>query len=137
MKRISLIAILLLSFVLTSYAQTTQWDIDPAHANAQFSVRHLMVSNVRGELAKVTRIVNLDEKNITQSNVETTIDVRSLNRREPRSDAHLKSADFFDVEEFPTIAFESAKIVEAGETKLKLVGNLTIKGITREVVLDV
>ena len=137
MKRIWLVAVLFLSTVLIFRAETSRWEIDPVHASAQFSVRHLMVANVRGEFTKVAGVVNLDDQDVTQSTVEATIDAKSLNTREPKRDAHLKSAVFFDVEKFPTISFKSKQILKTAAGNLKVVGDLTMKGTTREVVLDV
>ena len=125
-----------LAFAMPSMALASDWDIDGGHSSAQFSVRHLMVSNVRGEFGKVTGTVKLDDKDITKSVVEATIDVGSINTRDEKRDGHLKSPDFFDVAKFPTITFKSKKVAgKAG--KLKVTGDLTIHGVTKEVVLDV
>jgi len=117
-------------------AATTTWEIDSAHSAAQFSVKHLMVSNVRGEFGKVTGTVVLDTKDITKSTVEASIDVGTINTREEKRDGHLKSPDFFDVAKFPTITFKSKKVAgTAGH--LKVTGDLTLHGVTKEVTLDV
>lgn len=117
--------------------QAETWTIDPAHSNAQFSVRHMMVSTVRGEFTKVAGTIELDETDITKSKVEATIDATSVNTRNERRDGHLKSADFFDAVNHPTITFKSTRIEKAGGGKLKATGDLTIRGVTRSVVLDV
>jgi polyisoprenoid-binding protein YceI len=115
---------------------TTIWNIDPAHSNAQFSVRHLMITNVKGEFTKITGQVVYDPEKPENLSAEATIDVNTINTREPDRDSHLKSADFFDVAQYPTITFKS-KHATKGIDGLKLTGDLTIHGITREVTLDV
>ena len=131
----------LLVFALASFvpalATASEWDIDPAHSAAQFSVRHLMVSNIRGEFGKVTGTVNLDDKDITKSTVEATIDATSIITRDEKRDGHLKSPDFFDVAKFPTVTFKSTKVEKAGKDKYKVHGDLTIHGVTKSVVLAV
>ncbi len=123
-------------WVAPSNAQST-WRIDPAHSAAQFSVHHLMISNVKGEFSKVSGMVTLDEKDVTKSSVEIAIDTTSLNTRNPDRDKHLRSADFFDVENFPSMTFRSKRVERVAPSKLKVIGDLTIRGITREVGLDV
>jgi polyisoprenoid-binding protein YceI len=113
----------------------SRYEIDPAHASAQFKVRHLMVSAVRGELGQVTGIVMLDNEDITESFVHATIDVTAINTRNPDRDAHLRSADFLDVENHPTITFESTRIEDGDPDRLRIFGDLTIRGVTKEVVL--
>ena len=135
--RFFLAAVAGLALTLPSWAQTSTWKIDSAHSSAQFSVRHLMISNVRGEFARVEGALQLDENDITRSSAEATIDANSLNTREARRDTHLKSADFFDVANHPTIRFQSRKVEKAGEGALRVTGDLTIRGVTKEVVLDV
>jgi polyisoprenoid-binding protein YceI len=128
-------AIIFLASALV-FAQTSTWNIDPAHSTAQFTVRHLGISNVTGSFTKVTGSVALNEQDITQSQVSTSIDVNSIDTRVEMRDKDLKSAHFFEVEKYPTIEFKSKKIVSSGG-KLQLVGDLTIHGTTREVTLDV
>lgn len=128
---------LLLAAPVNLRAQAVEYQIDPVHSSAQFSVRHLMVSNVRGEFAKVTGKVIYDPKNLKASSVEATIDATSINTHEPKRDDHLKSPDFFDVAKFPTLTFKSKKVAKAGKDKLRVLGDLTIRGVTREVMLDV
>jgi polyisoprenoid-binding protein YceI len=113
----------------------SRYEIDPAHASAQFKVRHLMVSTVRGELGQVTGLVMLDNSDITESFVHATIDVTAINTRNPDRDAHLRSADFLDVENHPTITFESTRIENSDPDRLRIYGDLTIRGVTKEVVL--
>ena len=118
-------------------ARATTLEIDLAHSTAQFSVKHLMVSNVRGEFTKLTGTVELDEQDITRSRVQATIDASTIATRDEKRDAHLKSADFFGVEKYPTITFKSTSVQKAGKGKLKVTGDLTLHGVTRQVVLDV
>ncbi len=110
--------------------------IDTSHSQASFTVKHLLISNVRGEFGKTEGVVVLDEADPSKSKVEATIDVASVNTRDEKRDAHLKNADFFDVAKFPTITFKSTK-VEKSADGLKVTGDLTMKGVTKPVVLDV
>jgi polyisoprenoid-binding protein YceI len=120
-----------------SLAEGATWNIDPAHTRSGFTVRHLVISNVRGEFGKTTGKVVLDEKDPAKSSVEATIDVNTLDTRVPDRDAHLRSADFFDVAKYPTITFRSTKVHAAGKGKLEVTGDLTMKGVTKPVVLHV
>ena len=135
-QRIGFIAAIVLLGILSAFAQTSTWNIDPAHSTAQFTVRHLAISNVTGSFTKVTGSVVLDEKDITQSQVSASIDVNSIDTRVEARDKDLKSPHFFEVEKYPTIEFKSKKVVNSGG-KLQLIGDLTIHGTTREVTLDV
>jgi polyisoprenoid-binding protein YceI len=117
-------------------AKPTQWQIDPAHSAAHFSVRHLMISNVRGEFSKVSGSAVLDPSDPTKSTVEVSIDTTSIDTRELQRDEHLRSADFFDVANHPAITFRSKKIAPAGPERFKVTGDLTIRGVTREVTFD-
>ena len=137
MRSILRAAVLLLAASLPSAAQVNTWQIDPAHSAAQFSVRHMMISTVRGDFQKMTGTLQLDEKDITKSSIEVTIDATTVDTREPRRDADLRSANFLDVANFPTITFKSKSVSAAGEGRLKVIGDLTIHGVTKEVVLDV
>lgn len=113
------------------------WNIDPAHSEAQFTVRHMMISRVRGHFGKISGTIELDAHDLRQSSVEVTIDVSSIDTREPQRDAHLRSADFFDAETFPTITFKSRRIADVKDDTFTIVGDLTIRGVTREVALHV
>jgi polyisoprenoid-binding protein YceI len=138
MRRLLLAAALAAAFASPVLAQgPATWEIDSSHSSAQFAVRHLMVSTVRGEFSRVAGAVRLDEADLTRSSVEVTIDASTVNSREPKRDAHLRSADFLDVERFPAITFRSRRVLPAGHGRLKVVGDLTIRGATREVTLDV
>jgi polyisoprenoid-binding protein YceI len=116
-------------------AQTT-WKIDPAHTQVEFGVKHLMIAKVKGRFADVHGTIQRDERDITRSTVEVEIGVASIDTREPQRDAHLRSADFFDAETFPTLTFATRRIERSGEGRLRLIGDLTMHGVTREVVLD-
>jgi polyisoprenoid-binding protein YceI len=131
----SILGLILLA--LPAAAQVASWKIDSAHSAANFSVRHMMVSTVRGTFGKLTGTVQFDPKDLTKTVVETTIDVTTVNTNEPKRDAHLKSPDFFDVEKFPTMTFKSKSVKPVSPGKLKMTGDLTIHGTTREVTWDV
>jgi polyisoprenoid-binding protein YceI len=113
------------------------WQIDPKHTAAQFSVRHLGISTVRGEFSRVSGTVQYDAANVAKSSILATIDVASVNTRVEARDNDLRSSHFFDVEKYPNITFQSKKVEAAGAGKLKVTGDLTMHGVTKEVVLDV
>src|SRR6202790_65195 len=115
----------------SALAQTSTWNIDPAHSTAQFTVRHLAISNVTGNFTKVTGSVILNEKDITQSQVSASIDVSSVDTRVEARDKDLKSPNFFDVEKYPAIEFKSKRIVNDGG-KLQVIGDLAIHETPRE-----
>lgn len=121
---------------LSAVAQTVTWNIDPAHSTAQFTVRHLGISNVTGNFTKVTGTVLLDEKDITKSQVAASIDVNSIDTRVEARDKDLLGPHFFEVDKYPTIEFKSKKVLGGGG-KLRVVGDLTLHGTTREVTLEV
>lgn len=126
------LAILLLS----AAAYGAEYTIDSAHSAATFGVRHMMVSTVRGHFAKVTGKVSYDPQNLAACKVEATVDATTIDTREAKRDAHLKSPDFFDVAKFPALTFLSTKCTREGG-KLKIAGNLTIHGVTKPVLFDV
>lgn len=113
------------------------WQIDPAHSHIQFSVRHMMISTVRGEFENFGGTIDFNPENPEQSQVSVRIDTASINTRQTDRDNHLRSADFFDAEEYPAILFESKRIEQTSSDKGRVVGDLTIRGVTREIVLDV
>jgi polyisoprenoid-binding protein YceI len=113
------------------------WQIDPAHSSINFTARHMMIAKVHGRFEKFSGTVNFDENNPTNTTVDVTIDAASLNTKEAQRDGHLHSGDFFDVENFPTLTFKSTRVELIDEDTAKLVGDLTIKDITKEVVLNV
>ena len=135
-QRIGIVSVIALLASLSVLAQTSTWNIDPAHSTAQFTVRHLAISNVTGNFTRVTGSAVLNEKDITQSQVSASIDVSSVDTRVEARNKDLKSPNFFDVEKYPTIEFKSKRIVSGGG-KLQVIGDLTIHGTTREVTLDV
>lgn len=122
---------------LPALASANEYSIDGSHSSVGFSVKHMMVSTVRGEFGKVEGKVTLDDKNPQNSKFEATIDATTINTREPKRDEHLRSADFFDVEKFPTLSFKSTKVQRAGKNKFKVTGDLTMHGVTKPVTLDV
>ncbi|MFS4459157.1 YceI family protein [Bdellovibrio sp. HCB2-146] len=110
--------------------------IDSAHSSANFSIKHMMIAKVHGGFEKVSGTLLLDSQDITKSSIEASIEAASINTREPQRDAHLKSADFFDIEKYPTLNFKSKKVEQDGDD-LKVTGDLTIHGVTKEVVFEV
>jgi len=118
-------------------ASTTAWNIDPVHTVAEFKVKHMMISNVKGQFTAVTGVMTLDEADIANSRVEASIDAASITTREAQRDAHLRSADFFDVEKFPTLSFQSTRVTRTPAGGLAVEGGLTIHGVTRTTVFAV
>ena len=135
MKKI--LASLLAALPALSLAATSTWKLDTAHTPSAFTVKHLVISTVRGEFGKTTGTLTLDEADVTKSRVEATIDATTVDTREPKRDEHLRSPDFFDVAKHPTITFKSTKVEKAGDGRLKVTGDLTIHGVTKAVTLDV
>jgi polyisoprenoid-binding protein YceI len=136
-SRIAVSAGLVAALSLPAAAATSSWQIDPAHSSAQFAVKHLMISTVRGAFTSVKGSLQFDDKDITKSTVDVTIDVNSVDTRVPDRDKDLKSDHFFDADHFPTITFKSKRVEQVAPGKLKVTGDLTIHGITKEAVLDV
>ena len=118
-------------------AQAVSWRIDPLHSSAQFSVRHMMISTVRGQFGGVKGTVLYDSKNPTAASVEATIDCGTVNTGVTKRDAALTTPEFFDVKRYPVLTFKSKSVAVAGPGKLKVTGDLTINAITRQVILDV
>lgn len=119
---------------------TSTWTLDATHSNVEFAVRHMMIATARGRLAGVSGTVTLDESDPSAGSIDVTIDAASIDTRESQRDAHLRSADFLDVEHFPTITFRSTRIepvVDARHDRYRALGDLTIRDVTRPVVLDV
>ena len=137
LSRIALTAGLAAALWLPAAAANSNWQIDPAHSSAQFSVRHMAISTVRGAFSKVTGSVVLDDKEVAKSTVEVTIDANSVDTRVPDRDNDLRSEKFFDVAHYPSITFKSRKVEQLTPGRLKVTGDLTIRGTTKEVVLDV
>ena len=137
LSRLALAATLVAALAVPSPAATATWQIDPAHTAAGFSVRHMMIATVRGQFKGVTGTVLWDDQDINNSTVDVTIDANTVDTGEAKRDADLKSANFFDVKNYPTITFKSTKIEKISAGKMKVTGNLTIHGVTKQVVLDV
>ncbi len=136
MKKWLVVAGLAAALAVPSFAATSTWTIDPNHANAQFLVKHLGISTIQGDFTKITGTVMLDDSDLSNSSVNVTIDVNSVDTRVQRRDDDLRSEHFFDVAKYPTMTFQSTKITKEGDG-LKMTGNLTIRGVTKEVTLDV
>jgi len=119
------------------YAQATEWQIDPDHTAVQFAVSHMRTSTVRGRFNKTAGTVKWDGRDFSSASVEIVTDVASIDTGVPQRDAHLRTADFMLVEKYPTITFKSVKIEPAGPGRLRMTGNLTIRGVTKPVVLDI
>ena len=118
-------------------ANADTWQIDPAHTNVEFSVRHMMISNVKGQFQKTSGTITISGNDPTSAKIDATIDATSINTRVDKRDAHLKSPAFLDVDKFPTINFKSTKVEAAGPGKWKVTGDLTLHGVTKPAVLDV
>jgi|HubBroStandDraft_1064217.scaffolds.fasta_scaffold03801_5 polyisoprenoid-binding protein YceI len=114
-----------------------KWDFDHAHSSIDFTVRHLLVSKVRGRFTKWTGTIDLDEQDFSRSRLDVAIDVASVDTHEPQRDAHLRSGDFFEVDKHPQMTFHSTRVEPRGQDRLTVTGELTLRGTTREVVLDV
>ncbi len=138
MKRYPLFVILLmLFFTLPLLSHAATWQIDPDHSSFQFKVRHLMVSNVKGDFTKSKGVVTIDDKDISNMKIELTVDAASVSTDHAKRDEHLRGPDFFDVAKYPTITFVSKKVVKDSPDRLKVIGDLTIHGITKEITVDV
>lgn len=134
MKKIGLLTLAVVLSALPAFAQS--WQIDSAHSRASFSVKHLAISDIRGDFGGVTGTVQYDGKDVTTAKIDATIAVDSITTRVAARDTHLKTADFFDMEKHPTMKFVSTSIAAAGKGKYKMTGNLTLRGVTKPVTLD-
>jgi polyisoprenoid-binding protein YceI len=121
----------------TAATSVTTWEIDPVHSSAQFKVRHMMISNVKGEFTAIHGSMKLDRADITRSSVEASIDASSISTRDAQRDGHLKSADFLDAEHHPSLTFRSTKITRRPDGTVEAAGDLTIHGITRPAIFQV
>ena len=126
-----------IALTVSAFGQAKTWQIDPNHSAAQFSVRHLGISTVRGAFTKVSGTASYDPADPGKTTLEATIEASSIDTRVQRRDNDLRSPNFFDVAKYPTLTFKSRKVETAGAGKLKITGDLTIHGVTKEVVLDV
>lgn len=136
MQRIIVALAALFALALPAGASASTWVIDPDHSSVDFKVRHLMVSNVKGNFTSFQGTVELDDKDLTKSKVSVTIDTNSIDTNVRKRDEHLRSADFFDVAKYPLMTFTAKKIAQNGKAGLAITGDLTLHGVTREVVLD-
>lgn len=136
MKRLLLLAVAA-ALPLSALAETTTWDIDPAHSDTSFAIKHLVVSTVRGHFGKTTGTLHIDDKDMARSSVEATVDTTTIDTRVAARDTDLKSENFFDVAKYPQMTFKSTKVTKAGKDKLKVTGDLTVKGTTKPVTWDV
>jgi polyisoprenoid-binding protein YceI len=117
----------------TPQTVVSTWNIDAAHSVAEFKVKHMMISNVKGQFTRVSGVLNLNEADVAQSEVEAHIDAASISTGDDQRDGHLKTAEFLDVEKFPTLSFKSDRIAQTGNGELTAEGDLTIHGVTRRV----
>lgn len=137
MRRIAIIMVSVLFLMLPAAVPAETWELDTAHTGVHFKVRHLMVSYVRGDFEKISGKIVYDEKDLSRSSADIVIEAGSINTRVAKRDDHLRSPDFLDAAKHPVITFKSRKVEKAGDGNLKMTGDLTIRGVTREVVLDV
>lgn len=137
MQRLMTILVALAALAVPSFAPAATWQLDPAHSTIQFSIRHMMISNVTGTFKTFSATATGDPLKPTEASVKATIDATSIDTGNEKRDGHLKNPDFLDTEKFPTITFESTKVEKASDTSLKVTGNLTLHGVTKPVVLDV
>ena len=137
MKRMLSLITLFVTLTIPGLALATTWNIDPDHSTVGFKIRHLMVSNVNGHFTTYSGSIEVNEADITKSKVNVSIDAASIDTNVTKRDDHLRSPDFFDVAKYPKITFVSKSISKAGPDRLQVKGDLTIHGVTKEVVLDV
>jgi polyisoprenoid-binding protein YceI len=137
LKAIVFVAVVSLTFSITAVAQSNVWQLDPAHSSAQFAVRHMGISTVRGTFTKLNGSAHYDPADAKKDSVEVSIETASVDTRVEMRDNDLRSDHFFDVQKYPAMTFHSTKVESLGADKLKITGDLTIRGITKPVSLDV
>ncbi len=137
MKTLLFAATFTFAIAVPGIAQSTSWQLDPAHSSAQFAVKHMGISTVRGTFTKLSGTLQYDPADVKNDSVEVTIETASVDSRVEMRDNDLRSEHFFDVQKYPTITFKSKKVESAGADKLKVLGDLTVHGVTKEVTLDV
>ena len=137
MRRRIILAAAVLCLVAPGLLLAAPWEFDPAHTGVHFKVRHLMIASVRGEFEKVSGKIVYDEADVTKSTADIAIETASINTRVAKRDEHLRSPDFLDAAKYPAITFRSKRVEKAGNGALKMTGDLTIRGVTKEVVLTV
>jgi polyisoprenoid-binding protein YceI len=123
--------------ITTSPASVTTWKLDPAHSGAEFKVRHMMISNVKGSFSGLNGTLTENPSDPSLSSAQTSIDVSTVNTGDAQRDAHLKSADFFDVEKYPQMTFKSTRVERKGEAEYRVTGDLTLRGVTKPVIFAV
>jgi len=137
MRSTAILAAAVLCLTVPGLLHAAPWEFDPDHTGVHFKVRHLMVSSVRGEFEKATGKIVYDEADVTKSTADITIDAASINTRVAKRDEHLRSPDFLDVAKYPTIAFKSRRVEKTGNGTMRMTGDLTLHGVTKEVILTV
>lgn len=137
LSRVAALASVVAILSMPAVAANSTWQIDPQHSSAQFAVRHLGLSTVRGAFSKLSGTMVLDDQDVTKSSVEVSIDVNTVDTREPDRDKDLRSERFFDAAHYPSMTFKSKKVEQIAPGKLKVTGDLTIRGTTKEVALEV
>ncbi len=137
MKRNLLIGSLLIVLGIPVFVYGATYQIDPDHSNFQFKVRHMTVSNVKGEFKKVRGVVQINEKDMAGLRVEVDIDAASVNTDHAKRDDHLRSEDFFYVTKYPAITFVSKRVTRVDENRVRVIGDLTMRGVTKEIIVDV
>jgi len=137
LRPIAILALSALTFSMTAVAQSNVWQLDPAHSSAQFAVRHMGISTVRGTFTKLSGSAHYDPADTKNDSVDVTIEPASVDTRVEMRDNDLRSDHFFDVQKYPTMTFRSTKVESAGTDKLKITGDLTIRGVTKPVTLAV
>lgn len=138
MKRVTLaVFVAVLAVAIQTARAQSEWTIDSAHSSVQFAVKHLMIATVRGEFGRMSGNVLFDGKDYATVKAEAVIDVTSINTREPKRDEHLRSADFFDAANHPKITFKSKRVEGINGNRFVLVGDLTMRGVTKEIALSV
>jgi len=137
MKRYMTPMMVFFSLVIPILSDAATWQMDPAHSSFEFKIRHLTVSNVKGDFSKFQGVAIIDDQDITHLKVEVAIDAASVNTGHTQRDEHLRGPDFFDVTKYPTITFVSKKVIKIDTNRLKVIGDLTLRGVTREITVDV
>ncbi len=137
MNRLIPTILAVIALIIPTYVAAATWQVDPDHSSFQFKVRHMTVSNVRGEFKKVKGVVTMDDNDRSGLKVELTLDAASVNTDHAKRDDHLRSEDFFDVAKYPTITFVSKRVIPVDQNRLKVIGDLTLHGMTKEITVDV
>jgi polyisoprenoid-binding protein YceI len=137
MKRYILPMVAICFLIIPVHMFAATWQIDPDHSSFQFKVRHMTVSNVKGDFNRARGVVTIDDNDVKNLKVEVTIDPASVNTDHAKRDDHLRGEDFFNVAKYPTITFVSNKVTQVDANRLKVIGDLTIRGITKEISVDV